>query len=436
MSPFGTSSHYQCVGVGVGPSNLSMASLLDKHDGIRNAFFDRKPEFSWHDQMQFPGADLQVSWIKDLVSLADPTNRFSFLAYLHSKGRIYHFLNARFDKVARAEFRDYLKWASDSNENIHFGEEVVRIDFDGNFIVETTKRRLTAENIAVGVGAEPAIPTFVQDQLCASQFHVSEFASKSKELARKHVVVVGGGQSGAEAVLHLITCAPEQSPRQVTWISRRENFLPLDDSSFTNDYFMPCHSDYFYEQSRAFREAFVERNVLGSDGISEQTLRRIYQRIYAMRFLEDNSQTVVLMPGRTVQWAGRDREHWTLFSSNGASGDREISHADVVIWATGFHTGRMDFLAPLKNRLGREGDEFEIDDDFAVQWDGPPHRCIFMFNAVRRQRGLPDPNLSLTAWRAQRAIDRIRGIASAQQLPSFVTWCSTSRPALTDRKVV
>jgi lysine N6-hydroxylase len=96
----------------------------------------------------------------------------------------------------------------------------------------------------------------------------------------------------------------------------------------------------------------------------------------------------------------------------------------------------MDFLAPLKSRFGREGDEFEIDDDFAVQWDGPPHRCIFMFNAVRRQRGLPDPNLSLTAWRAQRAIDRIRGIASAQHLPSFVTWCSTSRPALTDRKVV
>ncbi|MCA1552342.1 SidA/IucD/PvdA family monooxygenase [Bradyrhizobium sp. BRP19] len=87
---------YQCVGIGVGPSNLSLASLLYPYKGVLSAFFDRKPEFAWHDGMYFPGATLQVSLFKDLVTLSDPTNPFSFISYLHAEGKIHHFLNARF----------------------------------------------------------------------------------------------------------------------------------------------------------------------------------------------------------------------------------------------------------------------------------------------------------------------------------------------------
>ena len=35
-----------------------------------------------------------------------------------------------------------------------------------------------------------------------------------------------------------------------------------------------------------------------------------------------------------------------------------------------------------------------------VGWDGPRDRNVFLQNAVREQRGLADPNLSLVAWRA------------------------------------
>lgn len=79
---------YRCVGIGVGPSNLSVASLLHDREGISNVFFDRKPKFSWHDGMQFPEANLQVAIFKDLVTLADPTNSFSFISYLHSQSTL------------------------------------------------------------------------------------------------------------------------------------------------------------------------------------------------------------------------------------------------------------------------------------------------------------------------------------------------------------
>jgi lysine N6-hydroxylase len=429
---------YKCIGVGVGPSNLSLAALLSSYRDVRNAFFDRKPTFTWHDGMQFPGANLQVSLFKDLVTLADPTNYFSFISYLHSCGRIYHFLNARFDSISRQEFRNYLKWASESNENVHFGEEVRRIDFDGYFVVETSKRVARAENIVVGIGTEPAVTDFAEELLCESQFHVTEFASKTKSVAHKRIVVVGGGQSGAEAFLELISRDPDRAPREVCWISARENYLPMDDSSFTNEYFMPCHSDYFYEQEADARETFVQRNILASDGVSEATLRQIYQRIYDLRFIQEAPLAIVLMPARTVCQISRDGSYWTLIANHRGGRSRELVHADIVIWATGFRTASTHFLAPLAQRFKREGNEFRIDRDFAVVWDGPADRGIFLLNASRQQRGLPEPNLSLMAWRSQRVIDRIRGTRQAQgaQCPSFVTWPLAPSGPQAERKIV
>ena len=63
----------------------------------------------------------------------------------------------------------------------------------------------------------------------------------------------------------------------------------------------------------------------------------------------------------------------------------------MVIWATGFRPAPLNFLDPIESRLEREGDEYKIDDNFAIQWDGPADRNIFVQNAAREQRGLADP---------------------------------------------
>ena len=48
--------------------------------------FDARPEFRWHPGMLVDGATLQVPFLADLVSLADPTSRYSFLNYLRERG--------------------------------------------------------------------------------------------------------------------------------------------------------------------------------------------------------------------------------------------------------------------------------------------------------------------------------------------------------------
>jgi lysine N6-hydroxylase len=397
------------------------------HPEITNLFLDKKESFGWHDGQQIPDATIQVSMLKDLVTLSEPTSAYSFLSYLHELGRIYHFLNAQFDAVPRMEFRNYMEWACRKNENIVFGQEVLSIEFDDTFHVRTSTRTVTADNISIGVGIQPQVPPQAYEHLGDRQFHVSEYLAKASGLGGLRVGVIGGGQSGAEAFLDLISRSNGDLPRRVVWISRRPNYFPIDDSPFTNDYYMPDYSDYFASLDKATRHAFNMRHILTSDGISEHTLRQIYQRIYTHRFINGYSDLVALYPNRrvtdvtnaTISTSGG----WNLaLAHNDHEGLRENVELDVVIWATGYRQTPLDFLGPIEARLEREGDEYKIDDNFALQWDGPADRNIFLQNAARGQRGLADPNLSLNAWRSQRILDRLRGVRTDNQLGPFIEW--------------
>ncbi|MBD0669410.1 lysine N(6)-hydroxylase/L-ornithine N(5)-oxygenase family protein [Streptomyces sp. CBMA156] len=421
-------SHLRLVGIGAGPANLSLAALLHGDPEQPNLFLDRKPSFTWHDDQLITGATLQVSIFKDLVSLSDPTNRFSFLSYLHEHGRMYHFLNAQFAEVPRTEFRNYLAWAAETNENVAFSETVERVDFDGVFRVTTDRRQVTADNIAVGVGTVPWVPDYAVPHLGAGHLHVSQYLRHAKELAGKRVAVIGGGQSGAEAFLDLISRSDAERPAWVSWVSRRRNYFPIDDSTFTNDFYMPEYSEYFYRLSESKRAELNSAHLLSSDGISESTLRAIYQVLYRLQFIERDEHRFGLLPNRNVVSADRTASGTfeVMLRHNDESGQSECLPVDAVVWATGFRPAPKTFLEPLMGRIETENGEVRVNEDFAVSWDGPPDRNIFMQNAVRGQRGLPDVNLSLNAWRAQRIVNSLRGSTAPELAMSFIDWSAKS----------
>jgi lysine N6-hydroxylase len=420
--------HLACVGVGVGPANLSLASLMYTRPGLPGLFLERRPSFGWHDGQQLPDAALQVSIFKDLVSLTDPTSPFTFLAYLHDQGRIYHYLNARFEAVPRMEFRNYLAWAAARNPTVVFGEEVLAIDFDNVFRIQTNQRELTADHVSVAVGNQAWIPPAGRPFLTDPRvFHVSEYSTSAADVTGQRVTVVGGGQSGAEAFLELINRPPDRLPRRVAWVSRRPNFLPIDDSPFTNDYYMPDHSDYFASLSLDIRQQFNTQHLLSSDGISESTLRQIYQRIYTHHYIHLRPDLIALYPHRTLIGITENPA--------GAGYQLDLHHGqhpaliehldtDTIIFATGYKPHPMPFLQPLHHRLHHENGEYQIDPHYAATWDGPADHHLFLQNATRSQRGLADPNLSLLAWRSQRILDRLTNTNTIPQHPSFIEWAT------------
>lgn len=419
----GGSDALDCVGIGAGPANLSLACQMSKAD-LDGIFLDRRPLCDWHEGMQIEGTKLQVSIFKDLVTLADPTNPYSFISYLHQTGRLYHFLNAQFDAVSRREFADYLTWVSDQLWFVVHGETVHDISFDGDFAVTSDRRVLRSRNVSVAVGKSPSIPAFAEGRLGQKMFHSSEFTCHGRSVGGRRVMIVGGGQSGAEIFLDCISRKGVEAPEHVHWVSSRSNFLPIDDSPFANDLFMPCQVAHFESCDPAAREAYLRENLLASDGISLHTLRAIYQALYSRRFVQGKPFTASLAPGRHVTTVTPHADGWMARLCHKGGLGEETVPVDTVILATGYRNAATPFLDRLRPRFDIVSGEIRVDGDYAAIWDGPQDRSIFIQNAARGQKGLADPNLSLVAWRAQRILCRITGGDRCEPPvhPSFIDW--------------
>jgi lysine N6-hydroxylase len=385
---------------------LSLACQIHEEVGHGALFLDRQVDFRWHSGMAFDSSELQVSHFKDLVTLVNPRSAYTFVNFLSENGRLYHFLNAQFDSVLRAEFEQYLNWAFHRNPLVSGGETVREICFDGDFRVRTDNGILGTKNVVVGIGKQAQIPTQFQGWTGRNLFHSSILLHIHPEVRKKHVCVVGGGQSGAEVLLHLVGLPKEWRPASITWVSQRENYLPIDNSPFTNELFMPCFSDRFASMSETQRKLFLSRFVLASDGISESTLRAVYQELYRHAFLEPNRCDITLQPNCTVSRCINAGAGHRLTLQRGMDDVGEVT-ADIVILATGYENAVPGFLEPIADRLEQIDHELAIREDFSVCWDGPPDRRIFVQNASLGQRGLADPNLSLLAWRARRILDSL-----------------------------
>jgi lysine N6-hydroxylase len=421
------------VGVGIGPANLSLAALLDPVQTISRCFFERSDSFSWHGGQLLPEAELQQVYVKDLVSLVAPSSRFSFISYLHDTGRIYAFLNARFPSVMRQEFNQYLQWASASLKDLQFGEEVASIKFDHHLVVETSRRRVTAKAVVLGTGLTPNIPDCAKPYLGETIFHGSEFAPHAQNLGGRSVVIVGGGQTGAETFLNLIARDKKSRPRKVVWLSRRSNFLPLDDSPFVNEQFSPIYSDYFYSLGHEMRSRLLAEQKLASDGISASTLARIYQRLYELRFLhEATDMECHLLPFRDMTALTPVSAGWLMECREVTTGVQESVEADVIVLSTGFEYRFPECLSSISCRLSWGRDGFTVRPDFSIEWDGPQDLRIYVQNASRSRRGVADPNLSLLSWRSATIINSIadRVLYPFVHPKMLVTFGASAPPAL------
>jgi lysine N6-hydroxylase len=396
------------VGVGIGPSNLSLAALLEPLDGIDARFYGKDDEFRWHPGLLFPEATLQVPFLKDLVTLADPTNPYSFLCFLASEKRIYRFINANFPRVKRMEFDQYLRWVCKALSNLRFGQPVEAVGcYDGDALTVVAKSEtVRTKNVILGSGLEPDVPKCARPHLGRTVFHAHGYLAQDVQLARRRVAVVGGGQTGAEVVCKLLADSASL-PEEVCWISRRPNFLPIDESPFTEELFVPAYSDHFYGLPAAERKRLLSEQKLASDGVAPELLAQIYQRLYELEFLEGAGRTWRLCPGHELVGMDAERGHYSLALSS-STGLRRID-ADVVVLCTGYKHCFPSYLEPLAGRLNWHEGGFAVREDFSVEWDGPEDLKIYAQNAARQARGVADPNLSLLAWRSAKIINSLLG---------------------------
>lgn len=397
------------IGVGIGPFNLSLAALLSPLPEVSSLFFDQNRDFIWHEGMLLPESEIQVSYLKDLVTLVDPTNPYSFLAFLVKQKRLYRFLNARFKRVFRNEFNQYMHWVSHSLPNLHFNEKVEEVDFcprTENFIVSTSKRETRSKNLVLGSGLAPSIPLCVQPHLGPQIFHSKDFLVHRHNWNGKRVVVVGGGQSGAEIFYSLLS-KDHGFPEKIWWISKRKQFFPIDDSVFANELFTPNYSEHFYQLSPKQKGQLLEEQTLASDGISSDLLEAIYQRLYTLELLEGRGRFYELLPNYGLTAVCEEGSHRLFQIDHEETAEKRWLEADILILCTGYRQHLPPYLAPLMNHCSLEQDRFTVNQDFSIRWKGPKACRIYVQNAARHSHGVADPNLSLMAWRSAKIINSL-----------------------------
>lgn len=249
------------VGIGFGPANLALAIAVAEQRPIPRArFFEAQDKFAWHPAMMIGGSSVQNSFLKDLVTLRNPKSAFSFLAYLKDQGRLHKFINLAQPHATRWEFNDYFSWAARAfSEVVSYGCKVVRVEpngaADGSVQTITVtavdargqQQKMLARNIVIATGGIPNMLSGVVPE-SPRVIHTAKFLDRLPQACPERgaaitLAVVGAGQSGAEAVHHLLAHYPRAT---VHWIIPGSAPRPADESPWVNDIFIASEVDKHY----------------------------------------------------------------------------------------------------------------------------------------------------------------------------------------------
>ncbi len=412
------SRSYDLLGVGLGPFNLSLAALAEDVPGVSAAFLDEKPEFSWHPGLLIEGTTLQVPFMADLVTLADPTSRWSFLSYLREHDRLFPFYFAEKFHISRREYEHYCRWVADSLASCRFGRRVTAVRWDSEqelFLVraedaETGRyEEFAARNVVLGVGTGPVVPEAFRDVLGDDVFHAAEYLDRRESLRPAgDVTVIGSGQSGAEVALDLLS-EREGTGRRTRWLTRSPAFAPMEYSKLGLEHFTPDYTGYFRTLPQETRDRVVPSQWQLYKAGSAGTLGAIHDVLYE-RCVGGREPDSTLMPNVAVTGARRADGQVELRCHH-TEQDREFNvRTDKLVLATGYTARRPSFLDGMSGLVDwDDSGRYKVDDDYRVALSTEVTGGLYVQNAEMHSHGVGAPDLGLGAHRAASIINSASG---------------------------
>jgi len=425
---------YDVIGIGFGPSNLALAAAIDEMPlGVSQApltavFFEKQDRFGWHRGMLFDDAKMQVAFPKDLVTLRCPTSSYSFLSYLHVKGRLAAFLNGKTLFPSRLEFHDYLEWAAERlNRFARYGAEVVSVEVAKpgsagellEIVVRDGKTHSTyrTRNLVVAAGLETVMPEgLIRSDLV---WHSSEFAHRLGTLDNRpvSVAVVGAGQSAAEITRHVHSTLPQA---RVTAIFDRYGYSVADDTPFVNQLFAPDAVDEFFRAPEEARERLLARHRNANYAVVDsELLSSLYEAHYADQVA--GRQRLEFLRATRVVHAQCSDKGVDLVLCSALKGEVRKIRTDVVICATGYRPADPIARFPsLNTQLERDSrGRLLLERSYQVESTHLQRCAVYVQGVSEHMHGMSASLLSTTACRAgeilSSVVDRITAGNSTSQ---------------------
>ncbi|KQS68479.1 lysine N(6)-hydroxylase/L-ornithine N(5)-oxygenase family protein [Modestobacter sp. Leaf380] len=413
---------HDVVGIGLGPFNLGLAALAEPLPDLDVLVLEQHDDFSWHPGMLLERATLQVPFLADLVSLADPTSRLSFLAWLKQTGRLYRFYIREEFAPLRAEFDRYCRWAAgELAASIRFSRHVHTVTHDGaHWVVHSidtvTGDRHTdvARALVLGTGTPPHVPPACADlPLDAVDggppvVHTSGYLPARDRLRAAAadggtITVLGSGQSAAEVYRDLLPGARDGGYR-VDWVTRSPRFFPLEYTKLTLEITSPDHIDHFHGLPAADRDALLASQAQLYKGIDGDVVDEVYELLYELDL--DGPPPTRLLTATELETAARDAEGLTLGLRNTQTGEAFSTRTDALVLATGYRHRVPDFLTPVADRFRWDDrGRFDVRRDWSVDHD----RTVFVQNAESHTHGFTAPDLGMGAHRNSAILAALTG---------------------------
>ncbi|MBE5320299.1 SidA/IucD/PvdA family monooxygenase [Pedobacter sp. MR2016-19] len=404
---------YDIVGIGIGPFNLGLAALCAPINSLSTLFLDQAKEFNWHPGMMLSDATLQVPFMADLVTMADPTSPYSFLNYLKQTDRLYKFYIREDFFVLRKEYNAYCKWAINHLPNCQFGQKVTSINYiDGIYQIEKidqvngTTETILAKKIVLGTGTAPKVPTFVNPTIHKHAIHSSEYLKfKQTLLKQKTVAIIGSGQSAAEIFYDLL---PEtENGLNLKWFTRPDRFFPMEYSKLTLELTSPEYVDHFYNLSESKRKQLLSKQNSLFKGINFELINQIFDKLYELS-VDGEEINAELMPNCQLNnlTVNNDSSYQLDFYHTESEKDFTVD-TDALILATGYKYNEPGFLSAINDRIARNADGlFQVHRNYAIDVNGNE---IFVQNAELHTHGFVTPDLGMGAYRNASIINAILG---------------------------
>ncbi|WP_075731564.1 lysine N(6)-hydroxylase/L-ornithine N(5)-oxygenase family protein [Streptomyces acidiscabies] len=430
--PAGSPLVHDLIGIGFGPSNVAMAIALEEHnarigDGkvVTAHFFEQQPCFGWHRGMLIDDATMQVSFLKDLVTLRNPASEYSFLCYLQSKGRMIDFINHKSLFPLRVEFHDYFEWAAAKvGDMVSYGHEVVGVEpvlRDGEIdYLDVTVRSPEglavhrARNLVIGTGLRPLMPEGVErgERL----WHNSELLAKVEGLEGTdptRFVVVGAGQSAAENVAYLHRRFPNA---EVCAVFSRYGYSPADDSAFANRIFDPQAVDEYFEAPEAVKKRLMDYHGNTNYSVVDiDLIDDLYRQSYQEKVL--GTERLKFINVSRLTGVTETEEKATATVTSLVTGEETELDADVVVFATGYSpVDPLGLLGEVGSRCLRDDEgRVRVERDYRIATEPGVNAGIYLQGGTEHTHGITSSLLSNTAIRVGEILDSLldRGLKSA-----------------------
>ncbi|WP_229069178.1 lysine N(6)-hydroxylase/L-ornithine N(5)-oxygenase family protein [Actinoplanes sp. DH11] len=393
------------VAIGVGPFNLGLAALTAGLPDVDGVFLEQRAEFDWHPGLMLDGVTIQVPFLADLVTMADPTSKFSFLNYLKQVGRLYPFYIRENWYPLRAEYNEYCRWVAGQLPSIRWNTRVDTVTHDGEaYLVHTAGATFRARKLVLGIGTEPRVPAAV-DQ--GPWLHSADYLPNKERLqGLDSITVVGSGQSAAEIYLDLLNDI-ETYGYHLSWITRSPRYFPMEYTKLTLEMTSPDYIRYHQALPLDVRDRLgrEQRNLY--KGISGDLVDAIYDTLYAKSLRGPVPTTLLTNTAlENVIWDAAE-QRYTLALHHAEQGQSFTAGTQGLILATGYAPRVPSFLDPVRDRIRWDArGRFDVAVDYAVDLAGNE---VFVQNAEEHTHSVNAPDLGMGPYRNSVILKGITG---------------------------